>query len=129
MSSFTKLLTVTKIGTRSWRVERSFTYLIDFDDTLESVEVPKGFVTDFASVPRVFWVLLPPDGRYTQAAVLHDFLYFTQQYTRRQADRIFLEAMAVLGVWWIRRRTMWLAVRACGWYGWNKRKNEIMDMR
>ena len=28
----------------------------------ESVIVPKGFVTDFASIPRVFWSALRPDG-------------------------------------------------------------------
>ena len=32
------------------------------DQKLPTVKVPEGFVTDFASVPRVFWTALPPDG-------------------------------------------------------------------
>src|SRR5262245_7866555 len=30
----------------------------------QAVEVPTGFVTDFASIPRAFWSLLRPDGDY-----------------------------------------------------------------
>jgi hypothetical protein len=36
--------------------------------------VPAGFQTDLASVPRLFWALLPPQGAYERAAVLHDWL-------------------------------------------------------
>lgn len=32
------------------------------------------FLTDLASVPRLFWILLPPSGAYENAAVLHDWL-------------------------------------------------------
>ena len=39
------------------------------------VVVPAGFATDFASVPRAFWRLLPPFGEYMLAAVVHDYLY------------------------------------------------------
>jgi hypothetical protein len=30
----------------------------------EAVNVPTGFVTDFASIPRVFYSVLRPDGEY-----------------------------------------------------------------
>jgi hypothetical protein len=30
------------------------------------VDVPVGFITDFASIPAPFWPLLPPDGEYTR---------------------------------------------------------------
>jgi hypothetical protein len=38
------------------------------------IEIADGFHTDLASVPRIFWALLPPSGVYEKAAVLHDFL-------------------------------------------------------
>jgi hypothetical protein len=41
-----------------------------------SITVPKGFVTDFASVPQVLWNVLPPTGRYSYAAIIHDYLYW-----------------------------------------------------
>ena len=37
--------------------------------------IPKGFITDFASVPRWLWSILPPHGKMANAAILHDYLY------------------------------------------------------
>lgn len=57
-------------------------------NTYQSVRVPIGFVTDFASIPRVFWSLLRPDGLYSYAAVIHDFLYWEQYLSREASDAI-----------------------------------------
>ena len=62
------------------------------------VQVPRGFVTDFASIPRPFWSLLRPDGDYTHAAIIHDFLYWTQSTPRNKADEILKLAMQDLKV-------------------------------
>ena len=115
MSSFTKPLTVTKMLNGKWEVHQSFTYYVGEEDSKDFAFVPKGFQTDFASIPRVFWSILPPDGRYSQAAVLHDFLYHTKTRPRKACDDIFLEAMEVLGVAWWKRKTMHQAVRLFGW--------------
>ena len=40
-----------------------------------AIVVPPHFVTDFASVPRPFRWLAPPDGPYAAASVIHDWLY------------------------------------------------------
>src|SRR5256885_9984018 len=61
----------------------------DQDPTLEPVEVPKGFVTDLASVPRIFWSYLRPDGNYAYAAIIHDYLYWVQSRAREAADLVF----------------------------------------
>ena len=118
MSNFTKPLTVTKIGARLWKVERTFEYHVGSKDSVEIIEVPKGFTTDFATVPRFLWILFPPDGQYTQAAVLHDNLYSRKIYSRLKSDRIFREAMKVLGVGWWKKGTMYNAVRLFGWIPW-----------
>lgn len=101
---------------RTWRLIAPFAYkpLIG-----KAILVPAGFVTDFASVPRVFWRLFPPTGRYGKAAVVHDFLYQFNGVPRERADRIFLEAMTELNVGWFTRHTLYLAVRAGGWKPWN----------
>ncbi|MGH8083501.1 MAG: DUF1353 domain-containing protein [Lysobacter sp.] len=62
-------------------------------ETLPPVRVPVGFVTDFASIPRPFWSLIPRDGQYTFAAIIHDFLYWDQSMPREQADLVFKYAM------------------------------------
>lgn len=78
------------------------------------IEVPQGFETDFASVPRFFWRVVPPWGRYSPAAVVHDYLYSTGKVSREEADRAFLTLMQRLGVPAWKRSIMYWAVR---WFG------------
>lgn len=80
----------------------------------EVITVPKGFTTDAASVPRLFWSFLPPLGRYTKAAVVHDYLYRTHLKTKEDADKIFLWLMEDLGVEKVRRIAMYYAVKLFG---------------
>ena len=115
MSSFTQPLTVTKVGNRLWEIDRSFRYYVGKEDSDFYIDIPKGFMTDFASVPRIFWIIFPPDGKYTQAAVVHDFLYLKQHLdSRKEADDIFLEAMKVLEVPKFKRMAIYTAVRLFG---------------
>src|SRR5690606_541780 len=44
-----------------------------------TIEAPRGFVTDLASIPRMFWSALRPDADYAYAAIIHDFLYWQQK--------------------------------------------------
>ncbi|GAO21461.1 hypothetical protein ALISP_1281 [Alicycliphilus sp. B1] len=70
----------------------------DPSSSLSPVTVPKGFVTDLASIPRPFWFLMPRDGPYADAAIVHDYLYWMQTGTRLVADEIFKMAMKDLEV-------------------------------
>jgi hypothetical protein len=85
-----------------------------------AVTVPKGFVTDLVSVPRIFWSLLRPDGDYAYAAIIHDFLYWTQQYDRETADQIFQFAMQDFSVSPTAIATIYKAVRSFGGTSWNE---------
>ncbi len=76
--------------------------------------VPRFFITDFASVPKILWNLLPPTGPYGPAAVVHDYLYRTAAVPRCDADWTFLEAMTSLNVPPLTRRVMYWAVRLFG---------------
>ncbi len=67
------------------------------DPTLPNVNVPKGFVTDLASVPPILWSKYPPTGRYAYAAIVHDYLYWTQTTTRAVADEVMVAAMQDAG--------------------------------
>jgi len=120
MSSFTEKLIVSKISNKYWEVERSFEYYVGEESNPEYIEVPAGFKTDFASVPRMLWNIIPPDGNYTQAAVLHDYMYFRQLFKRSKCDKIFLEAMEVLKVSLWKRKIMYQSVRLFGWIGWGR---------
>ena len=129
MSSFTSDLDV-RI-TQKKRDERvlaellsTFSYGVGAEDSPDVIVVPAGFETDFASIPRALWVIEPPLGEAGKAAVLHDFLYETGERDRVAADRIFLEAMAVLEVPWWKRSLMFRAVRMFGRGGYKERRAE-----
>lgn len=116
MSSFTTPLHVTPLdGGRLWKLIAPFEYHVGSLESEEVIRVPAGFVTDFASVPRALWGVFPPFWHYGKAAVVHDYCYATQLYTRKRSDEIFLEAMKVLKVPWLTRHTIYRAVRMFGW--------------
>lgn len=113
MSSFTSPLLIEFLDGRHYRLIAAFDYETCIGD-LGKISVPEDFVTDFASIPRGLWNLLPPTGYYGKAAVLHDYLYRCTDVPRDICDRVFLEAMEVLQVKWITRRLMYRAVRIFG---------------
>ncbi|MEM7429183.1 MAG: trypsin-like serine protease [Pseudomonadota bacterium] len=84
------------------------------------VTVPAGFVTDFASIPRIFWSLLRPDGEYTYPAIIHDYLYWTQTTSREAADEIFKIAMEDFGIDAAKILSIYAAVRAGGRSAWDE---------
>lgn len=81
--------------------------------------VPVGFVTDFASVPRVPLAFLLAGGRAHAPAVVHDWLYTVHAgLTRAQADAVFREACAARGEPGWRAWAMWAGVRVGGAGPW-----------
>lgn len=105
------------------------------------ITAPPGCVTDLASIPRPFWILLPPDGPWVKAAVIHDYLYATQgtgqlpagvpgskqpkgitrePYSRAEADWVLRDGLKNRGVDVLRRNLIWAAVRIGGGRGWKR---------
>ncbi|EJI5073162.1 DUF1353 domain-containing protein [Salmonella enterica] len=113
MSRFTTPAILEMLGHYNWRVYEPFAFYLS-DDESDVIEVPAGFVTDLATIPRVFWSLMQPDGKYAKAAIIHDYLYDNALRTKREADRIFLDGMTVLGVPKWKRTVMYWAVRLFG---------------
>lgn len=83
-----------------------------------SIEVPAGFITDFASTPRVPLAYWLTGGTAVAPAIIHDWLYQTHHVTRRRADAIFYEAMRSEQMPRWRSGVMWLAVRLGGWWAY-----------
>lgn len=77
------------------------------------VVVPSGFETDFASIPQGFRWLVTGHDNTRKPAVVHDFLCRAAQNSkeRKQADKIFKEAMKEAGVPWWKRQLCYSAVR------------------
>jgi hypothetical protein len=96
---------------KNWRTQLELSY----EGKKQNWTVPRETDTDFASVPRVFVWFLPRYGRYTKAAILHDYLWRTEaadgQISWIDADAVFRRAMRELQVPFLRRWMMWAAVR------------------
>lgn len=85
----------------------------------KTVTVPRGFVTDLASIPPIFFSALRPDGEYAYAAVVHDYLYWTQTRSRDEADDILKMAMEDFKVGTVKIGAIYAAVRLAGKAAWN----------
>ena len=102
---------------RDWVLFRDLDYHVGDSDI--TITVPKGFVTDFASIPQAFWTTgLSPNGKYSKAAIVHDYLYWVQGCTRKQADNILMIAMKESGVDIATRATIYEGVRLGGDSAW-----------
>ncbi|MCK5016983.1 MAG: DUF1353 domain-containing protein [Candidatus Peribacteraceae bacterium] len=58
---------------RKWRIEKDYILYIPW--LKRYVCVPKGFVFDGASVPRIFWPIMSPTGLMLIAGLFHDVGY------------------------------------------------------
>jgi hypothetical protein len=119
MSRFTDALVVSPLADgKTWVIVRDFGYDVGAENSGDHIGVAIGFQTDFATIPRLFWVILPKWGRYGNDTVIHDWLYWLQTRPRREADAILLEAMGVLGVTPLVKYAMYWAVRLLGGLAW-----------
>lgn len=86
------------------------------------VRLPRGYQTDFASIPDIARILVDRLGTSLEPAAIHDWLYSTgegagtpeQEQKRREADDIFLRALEDNDVGLATRTIMYLAVRFFG---------------
>jgi uncharacterized caspase-like protein len=103
-------------GRGTWRLLTLFAYKSDVADTV--FVVPAGFVTDFASVPRIPVAFLLTGDCAQEAAVIHDWLYTSHEVGRPMADAVFREAVSLGNPGW-RAWLMWAGVRAGGGGSWD----------
>ncbi|HBF35246.1 TPA: hypothetical protein DDW35_11865 [Candidatus Sumerlaeota bacterium] len=103
------------------------------------VTVPLGFQSDGASIPKSCqWLVGHPfETDFRAAALVHDWLYYTHlarnmtrgklvPITRENADDCLLDLLAQNGVGWIRRQSIYRAVRLAGGGHWD---NDAEDKR
>ena len=96
-------------------------------DTGEVITANRGFITDFASIPRIFRALITGNDNTKKPAVTHDKEYRskTSRRTRERVDQIFLMGMKESGVPLWKRYMAYYGVRIGGWTSWVK-KNELI---
>lgn len=123
-----------------WKCEvlgRAFTFII-----------PKGFIFDGASIPRLFWNMLSPSGYLFIAGLLHDFLYkyafayvysvidsydggepllIQKWFNQKQSDGKFEELAdkICVGAHFF-TRVAYVSLRGFGFMAWNKHRKKDM---
>ena len=132
-----------------YQLQEKWKYIWEKDGITRCIVIPKGFVSDGASAPRLLWTVtgITPDGLVRAGALVHDFLYkhggdlpkgsyqelnpyialdewipLNDIWTRKNADRIFCRIMKESGVGKIKRRIAYRGVRMFGWIFWKKKK-------
>lgn len=87
--------------------------------------IHKGFVWDASSTPRLLWWLLPPEGDFEIASLIHDYLYAFKWLDRKQADKEMLiwskkiNSTKKISLKNIDNYTRYFGVRLFGWLVWN----------
>lgn len=90
------------LGYQMWVVTQPVTVTIRYNEDDYVFTIPKGFLTDGASVPRIFWGMFQKVDETINAAIIHDYLCEHHHVlvkdkrtylTRRQIDKIFYEVL------------------------------------
>lgn len=98
---------------------------VSYDNGVVSVTAPKGFVTNFASIPDFLkWYVSNDDWRVVRPSIVHDWIYSEHQVaggfiSRSQADDLFYEMLRVEGMGWLKAKLMWAGVRIGGFIAWD----------
>lgn len=121
-------LKIERINENVWMLLEDFT----LDTYKYRITVKKGFDFDGASIPKWLWSIYgsPLNGNYVEASLIHDGLYASQKVSKSIADKIFLDVMKQSNVEYIKRTSMYLAVKMFGGKDWkeaSKYKDEYIN--
>lgn len=113
---------------RKWVILEDF--FIEYKD--EVIKIPKGFVTDFASIPRIATPLLSPTGVMLIPALPHDFFYqygcllnednkrIFEYMPRKWGDKMFRDIGKEVNGMVTPNVISYVALDLFGWIAWNK---------
>ena len=114
---FLTTLDVRDIDDHKWQLLAPF--VVEVEGAL--IKVPAGFITDFASVPRIPLTYMLFGNIGHRAAVVHDYIYSTGIFPREYADDVFKALLQAEGVGTVRSNVMYAGVRAFGSQFYNEK--------
>lgn len=110
-----------------WIGSRMLVVLLN-NTTINGVLIPNGFISDGATIPKLFWNILSPFGRYFKSCVLHDYVCLIAKLKnnnalseklgikvaieyRKRADTLLSLSMKKQGIGWFQRAMIMSSVR------------------
>ena len=106
----------------------------------EIITVPVGFEWDLSSSPRWAWWVVPPDGDFDSASLIHDYIYINRPFGSGERDRWFAElemykwsvvTNGTYNLWSLRNLDniiRYLGVVCFGWWTWYKVGDKIKNI-
>ena len=122
MVNFPKSPLVRHITNTRCVLEEDFSFTVKVNGKHYHIEIQQGFIFDGASIPRIAWRVVghPYQMPLLVCALPHDILYASEFFKKEECDWIFLELMKSVGINWIKRNTIWSAVKLFGGLVWLK---------
>lgn len=114
-ASFVSKLRAEAVSDSEWKLLEPLIYI---SGVLGRISARVGFITDFASVPRVPFIFDVLGDIAHRSAVIHDWLYYCGATSRLTADRVLFEAMKLDDIPLWKRSQIFLGVRIGGWKPW-----------
>ena len=94
-----------------WELMADMPFDLTHGDESSRIIIPKGFISDGPSIPAIARVWFnPADSRYMKAAILHDWMLASGEYTPRQCAAAFRDALKAGQVGALTVAIMWMAV-------------------
>lgn len=141
---FGELPAFTPVGGDWWRLEDAFTVWFTYGGKRYRLTIKRGFLTDFASIPRLVWSILAPwNYKYTPACLPHDEGYekagkltlwtwdgvtwspVRAELSRRAVDDLMYWGMVARKTPAWKVKAIYSAVRVGGWLAWRNSKKRI----
>ena len=112
-----------------FEVSQEFIWYLDYENKTEFVIVPKGFKTNFWSIPKPLRFLFNPVNYISY--ILHDYLYMQHSFisiwdfrarnpSRKEADYILLQTLNLEWAWTIEKFCVYFWVRLFGFLFFKK---------
>lgn len=122
-----------KLQGEIFEVREEFFWYLNYTKKNPIVIIPKGFQTNFGSIPRIMRVFFTPtkylwyilhDNLYSWLGIIiyqDDFEFSEVQYNRKEADLILRNCLKVEGAWFFERNCIYWGVRIW-WKSYYERK-------
>lgn len=112
MNKFNTPLEIRLIGEQKFMLIST----LEYENEILIIKVNSGFEFDGASIPESLWSIYgcPFGGLYSAPSCIHDVLYASHIFSRKESDKLFHKAMIACGVEETKAKQMYLAVRAFG---------------
>lgn len=97
-------------------------FIIDNDPKRKFIFVPKGYITDFGSIPQLAWPIVgsPAVGDHRRGTIFHDWIFAMHSQSFEFANELFRVISIYDGLSFWKRVLIIGAVKTAGFIAWKR---------